>query len=315
MAFNRASGYTNLAQGNFVPVIYSQKVLKFFRKASVAEDVTNTDYYGEISNFGDTVQIIKEPTISVSTYNRGTTLVPQDLVDDNLTLTVDQGDYFSFKVDDIEEKHSHVNWQDLAVSSGAYALKDAFDADILDQIEQGMRTDATYGTTNNYGTETAAIDIGFDAGEISPLNVLSRLSRLLDDQNVPEDNRWVVAKPVFWEIMADENSKLMAADFTGDSQSPARNGRVTNGLIRGFRCYKSNNVPTSTTTTSATSWTDATDAIIAGHMSSTATASHISTTEVLRDQNSFADIVRGLHVYGRKVLRPEALTVCYFKYD
>ena len=105
--------------------------------------------------------------------------------------------------------------------------------------------------------------------------------------------------------MADENSKLMGVDFTGDANSKLRNGRVTDGLIRGFRCYKSNNTPLDT----------AVDVGLAGHMSSTATASQIAKTEMIRDNDSFADIVRGLHVYGRKTLRTEALTRVLFSID
>ena len=104
----KASGYQNLPQGNWAPAIYSQKVQKFFRRASVVEDITNTDYAGEIENFGDTVNIIKEPSITVNDYARGQTVNTETLADDQIQLTVDQGSYFAFKVDDIEERQSHV---------------------------------------------------------------------------------------------------------------------------------------------------------------------------------------------------------------
>jgi hypothetical protein len=91
MAFASAAGYDNLSNGNFTPVIYSQKVLKFFRRSSVAEAITNTDYAGEIENFGDTVKIIKEPSITVSSYTRGSVVNTQDLTDAEITLSVDQG--------------------------------------------------------------------------------------------------------------------------------------------------------------------------------------------------------------------------------
>lgn len=297
MVFSSAAGHTNLPNGNWVPTIFSKKVLKFFRKASVAEDITNTDYFGEIANMGDTVRIIKEPTITVSDYFRGTKVIPQDLDDAEDTLTVDQGKYFAFKVDDIEAKQSHVNWETLATGSASYALKDAYDTAILLYMSGQAGTD--------YGTTGSPIDVGFAAGEVSPLNVLTRLSRLLDDNSVPEENRWFVAKPLFWEIMADENSKLMGVDFTGDSSSKLRNGRVTDGLIRGFRCYKSNNSPQDSSK----------DVGLAGHMSSTATASQIAKTEMIRDNDSFADIVRGLHVYGRKTLRTEAIVRVIYEVD
>ncbi len=299
MAFSSAAGHLNLPQGNWVPTIFSKKVLKFFRIASVAEDITNTDYFGEIANMGDTVRIINEPTITVSDYFRGTKVIPQDLDDAEQTLVVDQGKYFAFKVDDIEVKQSHINWEALSTGSAAYALKDDYDKAIL------LFMSGQVPAAGDYGTTGAPIDVGFAAGEISPLAVMSRLSRFLDDNNVPTDNRWFVAKPIFWEVMADENSKLMGVDFTGDSSSILRNGRVTDGLIRGFKCYKSNNAPLDT----------AIEVALAGHMSSTATASQIAKTEMVRSNDSFADIVRGLHVYGRNTLRTDAIVRSLYKVD
>ena len=137
MAFTSAAGYANLPNGNFVPQIFSQKVLKFFRRASVVEDITNTDYTGEIENFGDTVKIIKEPQITVRSYNRGTAVATEDLLDEQITMTVDQGNYFAFKVDDVEERHSHINFEALATSSGAYALKRKYDANVLEAMTTG----------------------------------------------------------------------------------------------------------------------------------------------------------------------------------
>ena len=102
MAFGTAAGYGNLPSGNFAPEIFSQKVLKFFRRASVVEDITNTDYAGEIENFGDTVRIIKEPTVTVSSYTRGSVVNAQDLADDQITMVVDNANAFAFKIDDIE---------------------------------------------------------------------------------------------------------------------------------------------------------------------------------------------------------------------
>ena len=131
MAFKVASGYTNLPNGNFSPVIYSQKVQQAFRKSSVAESITNNDYFGEIANFGDTVRIIKEPEITVKAYSRGTTVTPQDLDDEDFTLTVDQANYFAFKMDDIEEAHSHVNFESMASDRAGYRLRDQYDQEVL----------------------------------------------------------------------------------------------------------------------------------------------------------------------------------------
>jgi len=132
--------------------------------------------------------------------------------------------------------------------------------------------------------------------------VLARLARLLDDNNVPEENRWVVAKPEFYEELAKTSSKLMSVDYNQGSGG-LRNGLVASGELRGFKMYKSNNVPTPTGGGSPT------HQVLAGHMSAISCAQSLSTVESLRDNLTFKDIVRGLLVWGRKVLRPEALAL------
>ena len=131
MAFASASGYGNLPNGNFSPIIYSKKVQLAFRKSTVCGDITNSDYFGEISSQGDTVQIIKEPEISVSSYSRGTSVTAQDLDDEDFSLVIDKANYFAFKMDDIEEAHSHVNFMDLATNRAAYRLADNHDQEVL----------------------------------------------------------------------------------------------------------------------------------------------------------------------------------------
>ena len=114
MAFDKVSGNNNLANGNFSPIIYSQKVQKFFRTASVVEAITNTDYAGEISAYGDSVKIIKEPEITVYQYERGADVTQTKLTDAETTLIVDVANAFKFKVDDIETSMSHVNFKEVA---------------------------------------------------------------------------------------------------------------------------------------------------------------------------------------------------------
>ena len=300
MAFSTAAGYDTLVNGAFVPSIFSQKVLKFFRRSSVVEAITNTDYAGEIENFGDTVKIIKEPTITVSAYQRGATLNPQDLTDTEITLTVDQGNAFSFRVDDIEERHSHLNFESLATSSGAYALKRQYDFNVLTNINSNATTDTT-----NLGAASSAISCN-TGNECA--NYLSTAARLLDENDVPEENRWAVAPPQFYEILRQADAKLMDASVTGEGSSPLLNGNVTARKVHGFTLYQSNAIAVGSTGADSTatfgpSSTSGETNVLFGHMSSVATASAIAKTEVVRDPNSFADIIRGLHVFGRKVLR------------
>jgi hypothetical protein len=305
MAFSSVSGNNNLPNGNFSPIIYSQKVQKFFRTASVVEAITNTDYAGEIENFGDTVNIIKEPTITVSAYSRGAVVDTQDIVDDQIQLVVDQANAFSFKVDDIEERHSHVNFESIATSSGAYALKNEYDKNVIAAMVAGVSSsspDHLLGADTGSGQDQ---DVGFGTSEVDPVDTISKHNRLLNAADVPEENRWFLAGPEFVEQLGQANSKLMS-DTTGNA-TPLRNGKVLSGKIMNMDVYMTNNFAASSTSNFFK--------VLGGHMSSTATANHIAKIEVIRHPESFSDVVRGLHVFGRKVLRDNALVLSHILID
>ena len=298
---NFANSVTGQTNSFFLPAVYSKQVLNFFRKASVAEAITNTDYSGEISAYGDSVRIIKEPTITVYQYERGANITQTKLTDQETTLVVDTANAFKFIVDDIESNMSHVNWREIAASSAAYSLKDAFDENVLAKIAAGMSSsapdhilgaDASVGSAGLAET-SASIDLGASA-EVDPLDLMARMARLLDQQNVPEEGSWFVASPEFYEELSQSDSKLLSVDYNA-GQGSIRNGLISSGKLRGFSMYKSNNVPSTAT---------ATGQVMCGHISAVATAQTIVNTEVIRDPSSFGDIVRGLHVHGVKVLRP-----------
>jgi len=308
---NSVAGQNN---SYFLPAIYSKSVLNFFRKSSVAEAITNTDYAGEIAAYGDSVKIIKEPTITVYQYERGADVTSTKLTDQEVNLVVDTANAFKFIVDDIESNMSHVNFREVAASSAAYSLRDAFDEGVIAAMFAGTSaaspnhilgsdnaTDLAEGTFDGTGN----LDIGYAASEHDPIDVLSHMARLLDEQNVPEEGRWFLANPEFYEQLVKSSSKLISVDFNA-GQGSIRNGLVSSGKLRGFDMYKSNNIA---------STTNAAGKCIAGHMSSTCTAQTIVNTEVIRDPSSFGDIVRGLHVYGAKVLRPEALVSAFYGID
>ncbi len=308
---NSVTGQTN---SFFLPKVYSKKVLNFFRKSSVVEAITNTDYSGEISAFGDSVKIIKEPVITVYQYERGADITKTALTDQETSLVVDTANAFKFIVDDIETAMSHVNFKEVAASSAAYALRDAFDEGVIATMFAGVSasspnhilgadnaTDLAAGTFDGTGN----LDIGFGTDEHDPLDIMAYMARLLDEQDIPEEGRWFLAPPSFYEQLGQSSSKLMSVDFNA-GQGSIRNGLVSSGKLRGFDMYKSNNV-------AATS--NAAGKILGGHMSSTATAQTITSTEVIRDPDSFGDICRGLHVYGAKVLRPEAMVSAFYGID
>lgn len=349
MAFRTASGYNNLPNGNFSPTLYSKKVQLAFRKSTTVGDITNSDYFGEIANFGDTVRILKEPEITVSSYSRGQVVTPQDLDDEDFQLTIDQANKWSFKVNDIEEMHSHVSWASQAQDTAAYRLRDQHDQEVLGYLSGYKQSSISSpaDTVNDVVSGTKAVDTaGSDelltsmklikgsfgnittvsAGDhsipvaarlpgstalptayVSPVMLFNRMSRLLDQQNVESAGRWLVIDPVMKEILADEDSRFLNADF-------GANGALRNGsapaMIAGFRLYCTNNTPsvgTGPATTGTANQNTNYGVIVAGHDSAVATAEQINKTESFRSQTGFEDVVRGLHLYGRKILRPEAL--------
>ena len=353
MAFKTAAGYGNLPNGNFSPVIYSKQVQVAFRKAAVCEAITNNDYFGEIAQMGDSVRIIKEPEITVKEYARGAQITPQDLDDEDFTLTIDKANYYAFKVDDIEEAHSHVNFQSLASDRAAYRLADQFDQEVLgylsgfkqsaissaagtaNDVVSGSKAVSTAGsdelltsmklrkdsfgniTTSSAGDHSIPLAArlpgatALPTATASPLMVISRMGRLLDQQNVDTQGRWLVIDPVFIELLKDEDSRLLNADFGG---AGLQNGLVINNL-HGFTVYTSNNLPsvgTGPATTGSANQNSNFGVIVAGHSSAVATAEQINKTETYRDPDSFADIVRGMHLYGRKILRPEAIVTAKY---
>ena len=353
MAFPSAVGYGNLPNGNFSAVIYSKKVQLAFRKSSVVEDITNNDYFGEISQMGDSVKIIKEPEVSVQPYKRGTQITAQDLDDEDFTLVVDQSNFFAFKIDDIEAAHSHVNFMQMATDRAAYRLRDQYDQDVLGYLsgftQSALHAVADTARTTAPGTKAVA-SAGADellstmklikgsfanittssAGDHSiplsprlpgatavststatPLQVIARMGRLLDQQFVDTQGRWLVLDPVFIEMLKDEDSRLLNADFGG---SGLQNGLVINNL-HGFRIYVSNNLPklgTGPGTAGTANQNSNFGVIVAGQDAAVATAQQINKTETYRDPDSFADIVRGMHLYGRKILRPEAIVTAKY---
>ena len=353
MAFPKATGYNNLPNGNFSPVIYSKQVQLAFRKSSTVEAITNSDYFGEIANMGDSVKIIKEPEVSVQSYARGTQITAQDLNDEDFTLVVDQANYYAFKIDDIEAAHSHVNFMQMASDRAAYRLRDQYDQDVLGYLsgyqQSAKHTNAGTARTTYPGTK-ALTEAGSnellssmvlkksDFGNIttasagdhsiplaarlpgatamptataSPLMVIARMGRLLDQQFVDSSGRWLVVDPVFVELLKDEDSRLLNSDFGG---SGLQNGLIINNL-HGFKVYVSNNLPkigTGAGTTGTANQNSNFGVIVAGHDSAVATAQQITKTETYRDPDSFADIVRGMHLYGRKILRPEGIVTAKY---
>jgi len=346
MAIGTAGGGFN---GNFSPIIYSKQAQIALRKAAVTNAITNNSYFGEIANQGDTVRIQKEPDVTVNALQRHTGISVEKLDDSDFSLTIDQANYFAFKMDDIEEQFSNVDFTSLAADRAAYKMADAMDADVLSYLsghtaagahitsssgdkQTALTATGEYIAANHLdatdfssltisGSATAGDSVplaprlpgatALSATTVSPLTVIARMARKMDTASVDSRGRWICVDPVFVEMLKDEDSRVLNADFGG---AGLMNGLVLNNL-HGFRVYVSTNLPAKGTG-AGTSGTTAQDAnygvIVAGQEDAVASAEQINKVENYRDPDSFADIVRGMHLYGRKILRPEALlTVRY----
>jgi len=349
MAITSASGGFD---GNWSPVIYSKQAQIALRKSAVTNAITNNSYFGEIANQGDVVRIQKEPDVTVNALERHTAISVEKLNDEDFSLTIDKANYFAFKMDDIEDQFANVDYVSLAADRAAYKMADAMDADVLSYLSghttAGVKISSTSGDAQHdtaanltgeflsanhldmsdigHITTTASASTTGDSIPLasrlpgatslsttttSPLTVVARMARTMDVANVDSRGRWLVVDPVFMEILKDEDSRVLQADWGGTG---LMNGLVLNNL-HGFRVYVSNNLPAKGTgagTSGTTAQDDNYGVIVAGQDEAVASAEQINKVENYRDPDSFADIVRGMHLYGRKILRPEALVTARY---
>jgi hypothetical protein len=352
MAITSASGGFD---GNFSPIIYSKQAQIALRRSAVTNAITNNSYFGEIANQGDTVRIQKEPDVTVNALQRHTNISVEKLDDSDFSLTIDKANYFAFKMDDIEEQFSNVDFVRLASDRAAFKMADSMDADVLSYMSgftsagaliTATSGDAQHPTSGELDGEFLkvnhldATDFGqlgsadsastayatgdsiplaprlpgataLSSATVSPLTVIARMARQMDTANVDARGRWIVVDPVFVEMLKDEDSRMLNADFGG---AGLQNGLVLNNL-HGFRVYVSNSLPAKGTG-AGTSGALAQDAnfgvILGGQDDAVASAEQINNVENYRDPDSFADIVRGMHLYGRKILRPQALVTAAY---
>jgi hypothetical protein len=301
MAFTSAAGYNNLPNGVFVPEVFSQNVILGFRRISIVPEITNTDYYGEIMSKGDTVRVLLEPEISLFDLDRGTEIPIQDIQDNEITLIVDQGAGYAFRMDDIEKQQAHVAYGDLCANNAAYKLRNNYETNVLTAMYAGVAA------ANIEGTTGAPKGIGYANGhDYTPLEAIAAIERMLDLQDAPNDgNRFLVADPIFFENLKKEDAKLIGANESGDGKSIVFSPNGFEGrTVSGLRLYKTNNAVVDGSTA----------VLLGGHRSATASAATILDSEVIRMERHFGDLFRGKMVWGRKVVRPTALAAMLYDY-
>lgn len=301
--------------GSFIPTLWSAKLNQKFYKATVFGEIANTSYEGEISGLGDKVVINNRPDITISDYQVGTTLSYQVPAPSTVELPIDRAKYFAFQVNDVVEHQSQPKLMDMFSDDASMQMKIAIDSSVLlgTATKQGIWNDvpaanqgATAGAvTGGYNLGTATTPVTLTASNV--LATLTALAGVLDEQNIPETDRWLVIDPLTRQILMQSN--LAQAQFMGDDKSMVRNGKI--GMIDRFTVYVSNQLPKAAATQdyfgAAAAGTAKRRLILAGHKSAVTFASQMTKMETVRNPSDFGDYVRGLNVYGWKTIIPTGL--------
>lgn len=270
---------------NFIPEIFSKKLQAKFYASSVLPQISNTDYEGEISGQGNKVNIRTVPNVTVGDYTGSVSYA--DVTTQVVELMIDKAKSYAFKVDDILKVQSDIAFQNEAAKDAAEQMRIAVETDVMANIP------------------TAATTV-LDKASVSETNLLNHIleaARKLDELNIPDSDRFLVLSPLYIEML--KKSELRQAYLTGDSASPLRNGKV--GMVDRFTVYQSNLL-------AAGAGADAGKTFcLAGHPKATCFASQFVKTETVRLTDTFGDGVRGLKVYGYKVVVPNALVTLKMK--
>ena len=280
MAYSSSSGSFSFASGeqHFIPEVFSKKLQAKFYAQTMLSEVTTNEYEGEISGLGNKVNIRSVPAVTVADYTGS--LSYADVTSGTIELNIDKAKSYAFKVDDILREQADIDFMNEAANDAAQNMKIAIEQDVFSNVAAGSSLTDINATPSNLTTSNI---LGFilDAGQT------------LDENNIPEDNRYMIVSPAAASLL--KQSELRQANLTGDAVSPLRNGFI--GTIDRFNMYVSNNLATASSVTSG----------LYGHPKAIAYASQMTNTESVRLESSFGDGVRGLAVYGYKVVLPTAI--------
>lgn len=273
---------------NFIPTIWSARLLAHLDKKHVYAALVNRDYEGEISNYGDTVKINQIGDITVKDYEKGKDIEdPEDLNGDQTILTIDQAKYFNFAIDDVDKAQVNPKLMDAAMQRSAYKMNDVTDLFLANMMYLAAQNNST-----NLGTDASAvIPTKSDA-----YDCLVDLGTDLTEKDVPTEGRWVVVPAWFHGLLLKDNR--FVGNGTDYNKALIEGGEV--GVAGGFKVWLSNNVPNTE---------GAKYKIIAGTNAGASYAEQILETKAYSPEKRFADAVKGLHVYGGKVVQPKCLSV------
>jgi hypothetical protein len=296
--------------GTFIPVLWSTKLIEKFYASTVLAAISNTDYEGEIKNKGDTVVIRTKPTITIKDYLADGLLTVERPSSNIIELKIDKGKYFNLILDDVMEIQADLNMMNMWSDDAAQQFKIVVDTEVLKSLlgqaatgNKGTLAGVISGNVNLGVTGTpiqlVARNPAATVGKVEIVDLLVRLGQVLDEQNIPEQGRWVVLPA--WISSQIKMSELRDASLTGDATSILRNGRL--GMVDRFTIYVSNLLPSGV----AAGLAAGESVIYAGTQHALTFASQINNVETLRSEMTFGQLLRGLQVYGYKVLDGKAL--------
>ena len=280
MAYSSSSGSFSFAAGeqHFIPEVFSRKLQAKFYAQTMLSEVTTNEYEGEISGLGNKVNIRTVPAVSVADYSGSISY--SDVTSSTIELNIDKAKSYAFKVDDILKEQADIDFLNEAAGDAAQNMKIAIEQDVFANVAAGSSLTDINATPANITSSTVLGHI-LDAGQ------------QLDENNIPEEGRFMIINPAVATLL--KQSELRQAYLTGDNVSPLRNGFI--GTVDRFNMYVSNNLSTAAGVTSG----------LYGHPKAIAYASQMTNTETVRLESSFGDGVRGLAVYGYKVILPTAI--------
>ena len=311
MPYPVAPGRPNYS-GNFIPEIWSGKLIENFYDATVLAAIANTDYEGEIRQYGDAVNIRTTPEISIRDYVKGQALTVDNPDKPKIQLMIDKGEYFACIEDDVDKVQSDITLMDTWSKDASERMKIKIDqrvlTDILPDVASTNRGTAAGAISASYnlGVTTTPLTVTKDGatGTTPVIDLLVDMGTVLDEANCPEDGRFVVIPAKMAGLI--KKSELKDASLTGDGTSIVRNGRL--GMIDRFTVYVSHNLRRA----SVGGFTEF--SVIAGHKMGFTFASQMTNMETIRSESTFGNIIRGLQVYGYKVVKPEALATAIVKF-
>lgn len=291
--------------GILIPEVWSGKLLVKFYAACVMAALCNTDYEGEIKQKGDKVIIRTTPDIEIYDYAKGQTLNIQRPQPGTLEFPIERAKYWNVHIDSIDKFQADINFLEDWTRDAAQQLKIAWEREFLADIyadahasNKGTTAGKISANLNLGAAGSSAIVVGNGSGEVTPIQFLLMLSQVLDEQDVPEEDRKVVVPA--WLTARLKNSDIKDASMTGDDRSTLRNGRV--GMVDRLEVFSSNLLPTELQSSNKC-WIGT-----ASHRSAISFAAQLTENQILEKlESTFGSAARGLAVADWKVLKPESL--------